>query len=457
MALRKKPRIKMVAPIRIWGMDSAGKPFNILSYTLNVSSSGARIGGVKVPLAVGDAVTLQYKKNKALFKVVWVGRPADPTQEQIGVTLLEQDRPIWGEIEDPTNFTDDFRGTRAIKPEEAPPVAPAAAADPSTPNAEVPAAAETIPVVPDVLPSLPQDDTAVDTNGLLHACAESLLKIDGFVRNHPPDAGPLHEFRNALARVRQTVWALQQWHEVKAEGKTAFPLLSYLNAERVQFLNQAAKDLTDDVELKGVEVESSHLQTLFTQIDRLRSITSASFKFEMVAPATADTAGENRVSAIQMALMSVMTDALRSGMSERDSMSFFSRELHRTMQADGVAVAKFDRGEMVCVGTSGNAPDPGMVLETETGIGAEAVRSGQIVYCHDTQQDVRVDAELCRAANIGAVVMVPVVSSSSVPLGMVQVCTARKDPFNEEHLAALRTAANLLRDVIAANKPAVAG
>src|SRR5512140_3716562 len=101
MGLRKQPRVKMVTPIRMWGMDSAGKPFNVLAYTLDASSTGARIGGVKVPLGVGDAVTIQNKQKKALFKIVWLGQPGKPTHEQIGVSLLEQDRQIWSEIELP--------------------------------------------------------------------------------------------------------------------------------------------------------------------------------------------------------------------------------------------------------------------------------------------------------------------------------------------------------------------
>src|SRR5437868_6377458 len=113
MGMRKKPRVKMVVPIRIWGTDSSAKPFNVLAYTLNVSSSGARIGGVKVQMGVGDAVTIQYKQNRALFKVVWVGMPGSPTQDQIGISLLEQDRQIWAEVQEPVNFLDDFAGRRA--------------------------------------------------------------------------------------------------------------------------------------------------------------------------------------------------------------------------------------------------------------------------------------------------------------------------------------------------------
>src|SRR3954463_7232632 len=116
MGLRKKPRVKMVVPIRIWGTDSSAQPFNVLAYTLNVSTSGARIGGVKAQLGVGDAVTIQYKQKRALFKVVWVGMPGNPTQDQTGVSLLEQDLQIWSEVQEPQSFSDDFVEKRSPQP-----------------------------------------------------------------------------------------------------------------------------------------------------------------------------------------------------------------------------------------------------------------------------------------------------------------------------------------------------
>lgn len=450
MPLRRKPRIKMVAPVRLWGMDSTGKSFNVLSYTLNVSSSGARIGGVKVPLAVGDAVTVQYKQNKALFKVVWLGRPGDPTHEQIGVTILEQDRPIWGEIEDPPNFRDDFQGIRSEGPKL---TAPAE----QRPPEPTPATTQNVPAgtqpltIPDVLPTAPADDAPdVDTNELLRRCAEGLLKIDDFVKKRPPESARLQEFRDALAKVRQTVWALQQWHEVKAEGTKAFPLLTYLNMERVRFITHATKDLADDMEQKGVEVDRESLQGLFKNMDRLREIGSRLFQLEVSLTDEKEPSAESPAAKMRVALGSLMTDSLRAGMSESDTMQLLARELRRTIHADGVAVAWLENGEMVCVGSSGNAPETGMVLETEAGIGGEAARTRNVVYCADAQHDARVDAELCRTANIGAVAMVPVVSKTQAPIGFLQVSTARTNPFGGEHLEALRTAADLLRDAMAA-------
>ena len=80
---------------------------------------------------------------------------------------------------------------------------------------------------------------------------------------------------------------------------------------------------------------------------------------------------------------------------------------------------------MLCMGSSGNAPEAGMVLETETGLGGEAMRTHELVYCPDTQSDLRVDAELCKTASIGSVAMVPVQSGGGATAAMIQVIAGR--------------------------------
>lgn len=463
MGERKKPRVKMVAPVRIWGMDSAGKPFNVLGYTLNVSSTGARLGGVKVPLGVGDAITIQYKQKRALFKVVWLGRPGAQTHEQIGVTLLEQDRQIWAEISEPRVYRDDFNGLRSGR-SPTPPAPPPAVAQPRT-EPEVSAeekAEETVPA--ETAPAKPDDATAAlvageaitDSKAMMSACAPILLRIEQAVKRDPPDPEALREFRDALSKIRQTVWALQQWHEVKNEGSKAFPLLSYLNTERLRFVTQATYDLADDIEHKGVEIDAVLLQTFYEEVDRLRSGSKSARgpNAEVVSQDAEESNLSEDIPPLVASIRAAMVNARSTGMSGGATMDFFSHELQNILAADGVAIAELEKGEMVCAGSSGNAPEAGMVLETETGIGAEAMRSREPVYCQDTQADARVDAELCRSANIGAVAMVPVLASGGDPIGMIEVIAARANSFGNQHVAGLRAAAELLRDLLLGRGPA---
>jgi hypothetical protein len=449
MGERRKPRIKMVVPVRIWGMDSAGKPFNVLGYTLNVSATGARIGGVKAALGVGDAVTVQYKQKKALFKVAWIGRPGDKTEDQIGVALLEPEREIWSEVEQPTTFIDDFVGRRTATPitkapePTLPPPAPVelpapveeteAAEDPAPLPTPVPAEAEfSVEVTTDAASSDPDEAT--------RRLARGLLALEQLVKRAPPSEAALEELRDAVARIRQTAWALQQWHQTRRESGTAFPLLAYLNSARLRFLAQAAGDLADDIANNGVEPEAALLSALYANVDRLRKLPSPAAdpaQPGMEAPSTRPNSA--MVQQVEKAVANITGSALAAN----SALDLFSREVQRIVLADGVAVARFEDGEMVCVAASGSAPGPGMVLETETGIGAEALSRRELVYCPDTQRDPRVDADLCRSANIGSVVIAATFSPDRRPAGMIQVTSSQPHRFDGP-IAALNAAAVLL-------------
>ena len=96
MGNRRKLRLKMVVPVRIWGTDVDGKPFSQLAHTLDITSSGARVGGMRVLLNSREVVWLQCRHRKAQFRIVWTGRPGGSRDHQVGIECIEQLRNIWG-------------------------------------------------------------------------------------------------------------------------------------------------------------------------------------------------------------------------------------------------------------------------------------------------------------------------------------------------------------------------
>lgn len=94
MGTRKHPRVKMVLPIRISGRDPDGKPFSLLSHTLDLSRQGMRLGGVQASLQVGDEITVEYKRNRGCFKVRWV----DAARRQVGAENLEPEKFVFLEL-----------------------------------------------------------------------------------------------------------------------------------------------------------------------------------------------------------------------------------------------------------------------------------------------------------------------------------------------------------------------
>src|SRR5256885_15709391 len=118
MGKRFTDRLKLVLPVRIWGMDTTGKPFHQMAHTLNVNKSGARLGGVRVIVGNDEIVGVQYKHKKARFKVVWLGKPGTKSQEQLGVTRIAGEPEIWP-VELPTlEMRDEYEPPPSAKKKE---------------------------------------------------------------------------------------------------------------------------------------------------------------------------------------------------------------------------------------------------------------------------------------------------------------------------------------------------
>ncbi|MGH9579445.1 MAG: PilZ domain-containing protein [Terriglobales bacterium] len=83
-------------PVRIWGMDSDGRPFTQPATTLDVTAEGACLDGVRASLKTGDVIGVEFHGSKGRFAVAWVGEQASPRKGQIGIRGLEPGKSIWG-------------------------------------------------------------------------------------------------------------------------------------------------------------------------------------------------------------------------------------------------------------------------------------------------------------------------------------------------------------------------
>ena len=93
---RREERTNISVPIRIWGMDANGKPFSVPATTYDITRFGARIMGVRVPLAPGEIVGVQHESEKARFRVAWYGRPNSRLEGNVGLQALDWKKHIWG-------------------------------------------------------------------------------------------------------------------------------------------------------------------------------------------------------------------------------------------------------------------------------------------------------------------------------------------------------------------------
>ena len=57
MDKRPEARVPMIIVVRVWGMDSDGRPFFQNANATNLSSEGALLSGISHPLKAGDVIS----------------------------------------------------------------------------------------------------------------------------------------------------------------------------------------------------------------------------------------------------------------------------------------------------------------------------------------------------------------------------------------------------------------
>ena len=76
--------------------------------------------------------------------------------------------------------------------------------------------------------------------------------------------------------------------------------------------------------------------------------------------------------------------------------------------ADGVAIAMAEGDAIVCRAAAGSiVPEPGARLDPKSGFSGACLRTGGIVRCDDSENDPRVNVQVCRRLGTRSIVAVP--------------------------------------------------
>jgi hypothetical protein len=89
---RAARRTNMVVGLRVPGQCKAP---DMLVHTLNISSSGAKIGAIRNSIQPGSVLTLQRKHARAQCQVMW-SRAVGPDEVQIGIEIMGNKAEFWG-------------------------------------------------------------------------------------------------------------------------------------------------------------------------------------------------------------------------------------------------------------------------------------------------------------------------------------------------------------------------
>ncbi len=243
MGKRRQQRVKTVIPVRVSGVDQAGKPFAELVHTLDISYSGVRLGSVTSLVVPGSIVQVQCRLHKSRFSVAWVGKPESSYKKQIGLRNLEPQRDLFGASLKDEMIVDDF-----VSDEKA--------------------AGGSRPAAPSAVPAAKVNPNSGLAARLQNVTAE-LDEMDKLMQSGAVNPEVLSSFRDAVSRVRTTAWALQQWMDLEQGQKNPNAVLSYLNAERIAVAIRLCDSLHGDIQKADVSQQKEQLQSLLNSVEKL--------------------------------------------------------------------------------------------------------------------------------------------------------------------------------------------
>jgi TonB family protein len=137
-----------------------------------------------------------------------------------------------------------------------------------------------------------------------------------------------------------------------------------------------------------------------------------------------------------------------------DALDLIVRRTMELTRASGAAIALREDEEVVCRASIGNAPDVGVAL-SPTSLSGECFRSGNLVLLSDSESDSRVNPEICRQLNFRSLLVLPVVSQGET-FGIVEVLSPQARNFEGGDILVLSFIADLIANVAAPAKPALA-
>jgi GAF domain-containing protein len=100
--------------------------------------------------------------------------------------------------------------------------------------------------------------------------------------------------------------------------------------------------------------------------------------------------------------------------------------------------------EIVCRARTGRtAPDIGVRLQTDSGISADCVRTGDVVLCQDAEANPMVDLVACRRLGVRSILAAPLRHIHRT-FGVFEVLSAAPYAFNDRDVATMQVLSNMV-------------
>ncbi|MGA9901218.1 MAG: GAF domain-containing protein [Terriglobales bacterium] len=119
-------------------------------------------------------------------------------------------------------------------------------------------------------------------------------------------------------------------------------------------------------------------------------------------------------------------------------ISIIAEKAQTLTGATGAAIALRRGNEIVCRARTGrNAPDIGVRLQTDSGLSAECVRTGEVLLCNDAETNPRVDWATCRSMGVRSILVAPLRHFRRT-LGVFEVLSSMPYAFDNNDVATMQ-------------------
>ena len=119
-------------------------------------------------------------------------------------------------------------------------------------------------------------------------------------------------------------------------------------------------------------------------------------------------------------------------------ISIIAEKAQMLTGATGAAIALRRGNEIVCRARTGRtAPDIGVRLQTDSGLSAECVRTGEVLLCNDAESNPRVDWASCRRMGVRSILVSPLRHFRRT-LGVFEVLSSMPHAFDSNDVATMQ-------------------
>jgi len=166
---------------------------------------------------------------------------------------------------------------------------------------------------------------------------------------------------------------------------------------------------------------------------------SAPATFSVLAPARSHIRAEGRggVSALEIEIS-------HSQFEFEPAINVIAERAQALTRASGAAVALRNGSEIICRARTGRtAPDLGVRLQTDSGISADCVRTGDVVLCHDAEANPLVDLVACRRLGVRSILAAPLRHIRRT-VGVFEVLSPAPHAFNDRDVATMQVLSSMI-------------